>query len=198
MVRLKTRRGRKLLVLPAVTSLLFGAAARAEPHAIDTRKSVMTVRVYKAGLFSTFAHDHEISAPIAEGTVDNAAPRVVLRLDAGALRVSDPKASEKERNEIQKTMLGAEVLDVERYPKIVFESTAAEPAGSDSWTVQGSLTLHGQTRPVTVKVSERDGRYAGTAILKQTDFGIKPIRIAGGTVRVKDEVRIEFDIGLAK
>ena len=31
---------------------------------IDTQKSVMTVRVFKSGLFSAFGHDHEISAPI--------------------------------------------------------------------------------------------------------------------------------------
>jgi len=30
--------------------------------------------------------------------------------------------------------------------------------------------------------------------LKQTDFGIKPVTIAGGTVKVKDELTIEFDI----
>jgi len=30
--------------------------------------------------------------------------------------------------------------------------------------------------------------------LKQRDFGIAPISIAGGTVKVKDEVLIEFEI----
>jgi hypothetical protein len=30
--------------------------------------------------------------------------------------------------------------------------------------------------------------------LKQSAFGIEPIRIAGGTVKVKDEVKVEFDI----
>jgi len=38
------------------------------------------------------------------------------------------------------------------------------------------------------------GRYRGTAALKQRDFGIDPITIAGGTVKVKDEVKVEFDI----
>jgi polyisoprenoid-binding protein YceI len=88
-------------------------------------------------------------------------------------------------------------LDSERYPEIVFRSTAAEPAGADSWKVSGALTLHGQTRPVTVEVTEKAGHYLGNALLKQTDFAIKPVRIAGGTVRVKDTVRIEFDIQLS-
>jgi hypothetical protein len=29
---------------------------------------------------------------------------------------------------------------------------------------------------------------------KQSEFGISPVRVAGGTVRVKDEVKIEIDI----
>jgi polyisoprenoid-binding protein YceI len=64
--------------------------------------------------------------------------------------------------------------------------------------VHGTLTLHGQTQPVTVEVKENSGHFAGHALLKLTDFGIKPIRIAGGTVKVKDEIRIEFDIQLTR
>jgi polyisoprenoid-binding protein YceI len=169
-----------------------------QQHTIDTRTSVMTVHVYKAGLLSAFGHDHEIAAPIASGSVDTGTHQTELRLDAGALRVRDLNVSEKDRSEIQKTMLGPEVLDVVHHREIVFRSTAVEPAGgSGSWKVHGTLTLHGQTRPVTVEVTEKAGRYAGHAAVKQTDFGIQPIRIAGGTVRVKDEVRIEFDIQLA-
>lgn len=51
---------------------------------------------------------------------------------------------------------------------------------------------------VTVDVSEKDGHYVGSAVLKQADFGMKPVRVAGGTVRVKDEARIGFDIRLAQ
>jgi hypothetical protein len=41
----------------------------------------------------------------------------------------------------------------------------------------------------------KDGRYTGTATVKQTDFGIKPPGKAG--VKAKDDVRIEFDVWLA-
>src|SRR5689334_5281321 len=166
-------------------------AATAQHHTIDTQTSVVTVRVYRTGVFSAFAHDHQIAAPLAAGSVDAAAHRVELHIDARALRVRDPGVSDKDRNEIQTTMLGPQVLDVTQYPEIVFRSTAAESAGTGSWNIRGNLMLHGQTRPVTVDVIEKAGHYSGRAALKQTDFGIKPIRIAGGTVRVKDEVHIE-------
>jgi polyisoprenoid-binding protein YceI len=60
--------------------------------------------------------------------------------------------------------------------------------------VTGRLTIHGQTRPVTVQTTRTNGRYRGTVLVKQRDFGISPISIAGGTVKVKDELKIEFDI----
>jgi polyisoprenoid-binding protein YceI len=192
----ESRRAQKFLIF-AVASWALCAAARSEPHAIDTKKSVMTVHVYKSGVLSGFAHDHVITAPVASGNVDTQARRVSLQVNATSLKVNDPKGSEKDHDEIQKTMLGPQVLDVEQYPKIEFESTSAEAAGEGSWTVRGDLTLHGQKQPVTVQVVEKAGRYTGSTLVKQRDFGIKPIKIAGGTVQVKDEVRVEFEIELA-
>ena len=43
-------------------------------------------------------------------------------------------------------------------------------------------------------VARKDGRYRGTVVVKQRDFEIQPISIAGGAVKVKDEVKVEFDI----
>ena len=77
----------------------------------------------------------------------------------------------------------------------MFKSIVAEPVGKGQWTLRGNLTLRGQTRPVTVHVTLKDGRYTGEATVKQTDFGIKPPGKVG--VRAKDEVRIEFDVRLA-
>ena len=54
--------------------------------------------------------------------------------------------------------------------------------------------MHGQTHPVTVNVVHEQGHYKGSTSLKQSDFGITPISIAGGTVKVKDEITIDFDI----
>jgi polyisoprenoid-binding protein YceI len=170
----------------------------AQPRPIDIQKSEIRVRVFKAGVFSAFGHDHEIAAPVAGGTVDIARSRVELRCSAAAMRVRDPGVCDKDREEIQERMLGPTVLEAVRYPQIVFESASAEPAGAGSWTVAGKLTLHGQTRPIAVQVRDRSGHYVGRARLKQSDFGIKPIKVAGGAIRVKDEVWVEFDIQLAQ
>jgi polyisoprenoid-binding protein YceI len=190
-------KARKMVMVAA--ALLFGVtAAIAQPRAIDTEKSVMTVRVSKAGMLSGLGHDHEISAPVANGTVDTASHQVVLRVNARSLRVMDQGISDKDRAEIQSNTLGLPVLDAEHFPEIAFQGTGAASGGNGAWTVNGNLTLHGQTRPVTVTVQEAAGHFKGVSRLKQSDFGITPIKVAGGTIRVKDEIQIEFDIQLAR
>jgi polyisoprenoid-binding protein YceI len=172
------------------------ATTSAQQRTIDTAKSVMTVRVFKAGLFSALGHNHEISAPISSGTVNVNARQVELHAQTGALKVLDPGTSEKDRSEIQRTMLGADVLDAANHPEIVFRSTGAEAAGPGAWKVHGNLTLHGQTHTVDVEVRADGEHYVGTSRFRQTEFGIQPVKVAGGTIRVKDEVRIEFNIQL--
>jgi polyisoprenoid-binding protein YceI len=169
--------------------------ASAETHSIDAQKSVLTVRVYKSGLFSAFAHNHEIRAPIQRGQLnDSEQPSVELWVDAASLRVVDPEASARDRGEIQKTMQSPEVLDIGRFQGIHFRSSAVQKTAANRWTVRGQLDLHGQTRPVAVEVEQKSGRYQGSATLSQRDFGITPVSIAGGAVKVKDEVKIEFDV----
>ena len=156
----------------------------------------MKIRVFKSGAFSAFAHDHEIEAPITEGTIEGSSAHasVQLRVNSRKMRVLDPEIAADKRAEIQHTMQSATVLDVEKFPEISYQSTAVTGRGEAHWEVRGDLTLHGKKQPVTVEVSLESGHYRGSASIKQSDFGIEPIRIAGGTVKVKDELKIEFDI----
>jgi polyisoprenoid-binding protein YceI len=168
----------------------------AQTKAIDVNKSSLKIRVFKSGAFAAFAHDHEIQAPLEEGKIEegSAHASVQLRVDSRKMRVLDPETSADKRAEIQQTMQGASVLDVEKFPEISYQSTTVTSRGENHWEVRGDLTLHGQKQPVAVAVTLQDGHYRGSASLKQTAFGISPVRIAGGTVKVKDEVKIEFDI----
>jgi polyisoprenoid-binding protein YceI len=161
---------------------------------IDTEKSVMTVRVFKSGLFSAFGHEHEISAPIQAGSFTEGNPSVELAVDARQMRVMDKDVSDKDRAEIQQTMLGPTVLDSEKFLEIRFRSTQVDRLGESKWIVHGDLTIHGQTQPVKVDVEGQNGHYRGSAEVKQKDFGITPITVGGGAVKVKNELRVEFEI----
>src|SRR5262249_37331704 len=110
------------------------------------------------------------------------------------LEVIDPDLAADKRREVQTRMLGPEVLDVDAYPQITFASTAVQPNGADRWTVEGDLAIHGKTKRVSFDAARSSGTYRGSVRIRQRDFGITPISIGGGTVKVKDELLIEFVI----
>ena len=167
----------------------------AESRPIDMEHSTLTVLVYKSGLFSAFADNHVISAPISSGSMSEDAPLsidVIVR--SAQLRVLDPDLGPERRAEVQTRMLGPEVLDVAKFPEIAFASTIIEPSGTDRWQVSGRLTIHGQVRTIAFPVARINGKYRGEVAIKQRDFGIEPIKVAGGAVKVKDELRVQFEI----
>jgi hypothetical protein len=184
-----------VVALILLFTLPFSANLSAEQRSIDAERSTITVRVFKSGLFRAFADNHVIQAPLLEGSVDDSATsNVGLVVDAHRMRVLDPGLSPKDREDVQARMLGPEVLDADRFRQIRFHSTAVQRLEAERWLVRGDLDLHGQIRQVAVKVAREKGRFKGSTTLRQTEFGITPISIAGGTVKVKDEITIEFDI----
>lgn len=195
--RILLRSKRKHLWMPLILVAAVFVPGWAQERSIDITVSKLTVRAFKTGLFSGFADNHEIEAPIKEGSVDEAAGRVKFTVESQRMKVLDPQMKPARRQEVQERMLGPEVLDSSHFPQIMFESSSVERPSKEAFVVHGQLSLHGVTRPVVVKVRSENGSYRGTCALKQRDFGIAPISIAGGTVKVKDELQIEFDIHTA-
>jgi polyisoprenoid-binding protein YceI len=188
-------RMRRFAVL-AMAGLALAAAPQSQPsQTIDVQRSKMTVYVYKQGLFSFLADNHVIDAPIASGSFDAQRRRVEITVDAAKMRVLDPRLPADKRSSVQANMVGPQVLDAARFPTIIFKSTSIDGIGKGTWKVSGDLQLHGQTHPATFQVqSDGAGRFTGSATVRQTEFGITPIKIAGGAVSVKDDVRVEFEI----
>src|SRR4029453_11067596 len=119
---------RRCLVVVAVLCAQGLAPIRADAGPIDVRRSKLTVFVSKAGLFSAFADNHEISAPIASGTIATApAPAVEIVVNAADLVPLDPDLDSAKRAEVRSRMLGPDVLDAVRFSTITFKSTAIEP-----------------------------------------------------------------------
>ncbi len=177
-------------------------------HSIDSAKSKIEIQVAKDGFFKAFGHDHVVSATKFSGGVQFVSARVEdssvsFTADTNSLRVIDPGESEEDRNEVQATMLGEQVLDVARYPQIQFSSSAVKVVSASKNTfdlqVSGALTLHGTQKPVTLpvhlQISDDGSLTCDTEIsLLQSDFGITPYKAAGGAVKVKDKLKLTFHI----
>jgi polyisoprenoid-binding protein YceI len=119
-----------------------------------------------------------------------AAPHLQMVLEPGRLRILDTGLSRPDREELQDVLLGPDVLDVSRFPRITFHSLAVErrPSG---WMVHGELELRGRFYAVPVHVDENRGEYRGSATLRLSDFGM-PVNRSNGTFALHDEVVIEF------
>jgi len=185
-------------------------AANPRTFTVDRERSQALIEVGKSGAFSFVAgHSHEVEAPIANGVVhlDPADPShadVRLEFDAAAMRVTGKGDPAADVPKVQQVMLGEQVLDVRRHPKITVESTSISVASDTAagatrfdLTMTGNLSLRGATHPFKAPVNVRlDGATltaTGKFSIKQTDFGIKPISVAG-VVKVKDALNLTFAI----
>jgi len=183
------------------------AGPQSQEMRIDRASSTMTVNVGRSGLFGFAGHDHEVIAPVLEGSVmldrtDFSRSKLSIEFDATAMKVTGKGEPAKDVPEVQRVMLSERVLDVQRHPKITFVSESISVAQHSpnraQLRINGRLTLRGVTHPVTVptqvELSANRLTAAGKATVKQTDFGIRPVNAGGGTVKVKDEVELVFTI----
>jgi len=196
-------RERSFLLLAGLLIATGGFAA--DGPCVVSGRGHFQVHVGTAGLFGSFAHNHLIEAEKISGcaAIDSQDPgrsSVKLEFETNGLRVIDPKESEKDRAEVQKNMEN-EVLRISEFPKVTFNSTSVERLQADRYRVHGSLTIRGQTQAAAIPVALTrlgDGTYraSGEYKFRQSSFGIKPIQLAGGTVKVKDELEVEFELFL--
>jgi len=162
---------------------------------IDVNRSTITVHVGKAGLLSAAGHDHWVSAPISSGSItESPAPAIEFTIETARMMVRpDPKVSARDQIQIQKDMEEM-TLESKTYPQITFRSTRVESLGDAQWRVTGDLSLHGITRPVILTAKRSGDVYSAQTVLRQTDFGIKPVNVGGGIIKVRNQVEIDFQI----
>lgn len=80
------------------------------------------------------------------------------------------------------TLRGRLFFDVKRFPAINFESRSITPIdpAAGQYQIEGDLTIHGVTRPITLDARIAPGqhvglprlRFAATASLDRSDFGL--------------------------
>jgi len=98
-----------------------------------------------------------------------------------------------------------EFFDTQRYPEIVFQSTAITKTAKDEYAVVGTLSMRGVEKPVTLQaraagdaIDPFGNRRAGVSAqttLNRKDFGLHWNRaLEGGGLLVGDEVEINLEI----
>jgi polyisoprenoid-binding protein YceI len=169
--------------------------------------------VDKTGL----GHEHGV-----EGKIKSGAIQLGARSNAGSIEFDmtsftadtdrarkyvglEGSTSASTRQQVNKNMLGSDVLNVAKYPTALFAIESAlhrkTKQGKPVVELKGEFTLHGTTRPLTLyaEPSQRDGQWnlRGDFAIRQTEFGITPYSAALGTVGVADQLKIFGDLWIA-
>lgn len=173
-------------------------------YLIDGRNSTFTVRAFATGLLSAFGHNPTIAISDFEGeillhleAVEQSSVRLLIH--AASLSVTDD-IRQKDREEINHAMQ-QEVLESDSFPDIVFECSelSANKTGEGQYAVvlNGALT-HGVQRvqPVSARVWVNGDtlRAMGDFSVRQSDYEIRPVSAVGGTIKLKDELKLSFNI----
>jgi polyisoprenoid-binding protein YceI len=153
--------------------------------AVDCR-----VSVFREGLLTSVGHDLtlQVTALSLEVRDDDA---ITADFDAGSLRVTTEAVSASDRKKIERN--AEETLETRKYPKIEFRSVSVVRNG-DRARIEGDLTLHGVTNPISVEARDDGKRWNAKIVLDQRKFSIKPFSAMLGALKVKPEVEVDISV----
>jgi polyisoprenoid-binding protein YceI len=172
---------------------------------IDAGASRFTVQAFATGLLSVAGHNPTIGIRNFRGEVDFSPDTLQSRafrltVPASSLKVLND-ISDKDQREMERLM-NEQVLEPTKYPGITYDAPSVKVtrlAGAlYSAGMSGTLNLHGVTRtlPITARIALFGDmlRASGDFILLQSDYQIKPVSVAGGALKLKDELKFSFEL----
>ena len=174
-------------------------------YLIDGRASRFTVRAFASGMLAAMGHNptvgiREFSGEMSFDPEKAEAGSFRLGVNAASLSIQDD-VSEKDRREMERLM-NQEVLEAAKFPEIRYEASDITVTRVSemlySAALNGELTLHGVTRrqPINARITLLGSmlRASGDFTLDQTNYNIKLVSVAGGVIKVKDELKFSFEI----
>ncbi len=154
---------------PAVESAQIGSATAATKYVFSNAGSTIEF----VGAKVTRKHDgafHVFTGAVELVDGDPAKSIITAEIAIGSITADEPKLTAH--------LKSPDLLDVEKYPKARFRSTALRPGGGQgaSYTVTGNFELHGVTKsitfPVTVKIAGETLDARAEFAIDRKDFGI--------------------------
>jgi polyisoprenoid-binding protein YceI len=187
------------------TAAADAAETSADRYVVDGRSSRFTVQAFATGMLARMGHNPTIGIRDFSGEMkfnpdQLEAGSFHLVIKSASLSVQD-EISDKDLREMERLMK-QEVLETAKFPEIIYDAPSiAVTKMADalySAALNGKLTLHGVTRnqPVSVRVALFGTmlRASGDFTLDQTDYNIKLVSVAGGALKLKDELKFSFEI----
>ncbi len=175
-------------------------------YRLDAGRSTFIAHALAGGLFWFKGHNHLVAvrdfsgeATMTPGSITPASLRIAAK--TGSMVETSDVFTEPQKQIINKELREI-VLQPDKFPEIVFQSTAVKgkSTGSGQYDLKigGNLTLHGVTRyiqiPTQVTVAGNELRARGEFDVDRSNFNVKATSAFHGLVRVKDRIHFTFDI----
>ena len=171
--------------------------ARAERFAIDPVHTRVAFQVSHAGFSWPVGSFSQATGVLDFDREDWSKSRVEVRIPIATLQLGDAKWQEK--------MLDPTWFDAKKFPEAHFVSTKVEAKGDDEAEITGELTLHGVTRPLTLRARlnklarhplnfKYTAGFSATGTLSRKEFGMDNWgKLVGDEVRLLVEVEATRD-----
>jgi polyisoprenoid-binding protein YceI len=184
---------RPLLAAAFVAAL--AAPALAADYAIDANHTQATFTVTHLAISRVSG-----KVPVSAGTVAVGANGLPSAISVTfSAKDIDTQSADRDRD-----LRGADWFEVDKYPTMTFVSKSVSGT-PQAFTVQGDLTMHGVTKPVTLTAKElgkiTDARnrthigYSATTTLDRREWGLNWGRTApGGSLIAGNDVTIDVNV----
>jgi polyisoprenoid-binding protein YceI len=166
--------------------------------AVDPAHSSVEFQVKHMGIATVRGAFREFAGALEIGEAGIAA--------RGDIAVASVDTNEPKRDE---HLRSPDFFDAERFPQLTFASTDVRPVGDELFAIEGELTLHGVTQPITLTAAiqgidvdpwgnERVGLEI-TGQLSRGDYGMTFNQALGsGNMLVSDKVKLSLDVSAVK
>ncbi|MDE2259126.1 MAG: YceI family protein [Betaproteobacteria bacterium] len=172
---------------------------------VDPHQSLITILVHRGGMLARLGHDHVVASHDVQGFVVAQTGYAELTIPLGLLTVDEPALRERAgleaevpQDAVEGTRLNMQtkVLQVDQFPTVQIQIFRPDPAGS---ALRVSISMHGVTRVKETQAaiqsrSEGEVIVTGSMTLNQSDFGMVPLSVLGGSLQVRDAVEVHYSI----
>ena len=156
------------------------------------------VFTFKEGLLSPMAHDLRVKIGRFTIDVDDASGAVSASFDTSSLVIDTPMKDGNENpsalsdSDKQKIagQIREDVLHSGKFPEATFKSRSVQKRADGGFDLDGDLTLHGVTKPISAKTQVVGGKQQLDFDLSQPEFGITPYKAMMGTLKIQAVVKV--------
>jgi polyisoprenoid-binding protein YceI len=122
---------------------LAAVPAFAADYAVDDIHSFALFRVQHMGAGFTWGRFETVAGTVSYDPDKVAANKVAITIDAASISAGFAKLDEH--------LKSPDFFDVKQFPTLTFTSKSFAKTGDGQYDVSGDLTIHGVTKPITVK-----------------------------------------------